>query len=84
MWLLLITTVVITYLIQRHQLQWIPPSSCAMLLGVLAGGVSRLAGEFEQLRTRLAWLPGCLPVGVLPCAVESGAEQGCELQPGAC
>lgn len=45
MWVLLISVVVITYFIQRHRLQWVPPSSCAMLLGVLAGGISRLAGE---------------------------------------
>lgn len=44
MWLLLIVTVVITYFIQRHRITWVPPSSCAMLLGVLAGGVSRLIG----------------------------------------
>ncbi|GAB4823231.1 hypothetical protein N2152v2_010277 [Parachlorella kessleri] len=49
-WLLLIVTVVITYFIQRHRLTWVPPSSCAMLLGVMAGGVSRLAGLAQPLR----------------------------------
>ena len=43
-WLLLIATVVLTYFIQRYKVTAIPPSSAAMTLGILCGGVVKLAG----------------------------------------
>lgn len=43
-WLLLIVVVVVTYLIQRNGWHWIPPASCAMVLGIAAGIVGRIAG----------------------------------------
>lgn len=49
-WLLLIAVVVVTYLIQRHRFTLLPPSSSAMLLGILAGVISRIAGLSKPLR----------------------------------
>jgi NhaP-type Na+/H+ or K+/H+ antiporter len=49
-WLLLIITIVTAYFIQRLRFRWLPPSSSAMLLGIAAGGVSRLAGLAQPLR----------------------------------
>lgn len=58
-WLLLILTLLTAYLIQRRRFHWLPPSSSAMLLGILAGAVSRLAGLEKPLRFRWA---ACMPV----------------------
>lgn len=44
LWSLLILVVVVTYLIQRHHWSWIPPASCAMIIGVFAGIFSRVIG----------------------------------------
>ncbi|KAL4430540.1 hypothetical protein ABPG77_005780 [Micractinium sp. CCAP 211/92] len=49
-WLLLIVTLLTAYLIQRRRFRWMPPSSSAMLLGILAGAVSRVAGLEKPLR----------------------------------
>ena len=49
-WLLLIVTVVMAYVIQRAKFRRIPPSSSAMMLGIAAGVVSRLAGLAKPLR----------------------------------
>lgn len=43
MWLLLMVTVLITYLIQRFRLTMLPPSSCSLLLGIVVGVFSRWA-----------------------------------------
>lgn len=51
-WLLLILTLLTAYLIQRRRFRWLPPSSSAMLLGILAGAISRLAGLEKPLRFR--------------------------------
>lgn len=56
-WLLLIVTLLTAYLIQRRRFRWMPPSSSAMLLGILAGAVSRVAGLEKPLRFRWASLP---------------------------
>lgn len=37
MWTLLIAILTVSYVIQRRKLRALPPSSCAMLLGILAG-----------------------------------------------
>lgn len=38
MWTLLIAILTVSYVIQRKKFRALPPSSCAMLLGILAGG----------------------------------------------
>ncbi|KAI3434634.1 hypothetical protein D9Q98_002701 [Chlorella vulgaris] len=49
-WMLLIVTIVTSYFIQRQRFRWLPPSSSAMLLGIAAGIVSRMAGLAQPLR----------------------------------
>eukprot|EP00887_Chlorella_sp_A99_P005897 scaffold1.g5897.t1 len=49
-WLLLMATMLITYLIQRFRFTSLPPSSCSLILGVLVGGISRLMGLSQPLR----------------------------------
>ena len=50
MWILLITVVVATYLIQSYRIQLLPPSSSALLIGVFFGIVSRIFGLTHTLR----------------------------------
>lgn len=49
-WSLLIVTITTAYFIQSRKLRWLPPSSSAMLLGIIAGIVSRVAGLAQPLR----------------------------------
>ncbi len=44
-WLLLITTVLTSFFIQRYHVQYIPPSGAAMILGMACGGIAKAAGE---------------------------------------
>ncbi|KAL6782170.1 hypothetical protein ACKKBF_B39330 [Auxenochlorella protothecoides x Auxenochlorella symbiontica] len=50
LWALLIVVIVVTYLIQRHKLNWIPPASCAMVIGIFAGILSKVIGLAKPLR----------------------------------
>ena len=43
-WLLLITTVLTSFFIQRFNVQYIPPSGAAMILGMMCAGVFKVAG----------------------------------------
>ena len=43
-WLLLITTVLTSFFIQRYHVQFIPPSGAAMVLGMICGGIAKAAG----------------------------------------
>ena len=43
-WVLLITTVVATFFIEHYKITAIPPSGAAMALGMVFGGIGRLAG----------------------------------------
>lgn len=43
-WLLLIATVLTSFFIQRYQVQFIPPSGAAMILGMVCGGIVKIAG----------------------------------------
>ena len=43
-WVLLITTVCVTFFIEHHKITAIPPSGAAMALGMVFGGIGRLAG----------------------------------------
>jgi len=43
--LLLITTVLTSFFIQRYHVQYIPPSGAAMILGMACGGIAKAAGE---------------------------------------
>ncbi|KAL4436987.1 hypothetical protein ABPG75_004126 [Micractinium tetrahymenae] len=61
-WLLLIVALLTAYLIQRRRFRWLPPSSSAMLLGIFAGAVSRLAGLEKPLR----FSPGAFFYALLP------------------
>ena len=61
-WLLLISTVVATFFVQRHRIAWLPPAAAAMLLGVAAGGVVRLSGLAAPLR----FSPSAFFYGLLP------------------
>ena len=45
LWMLLMATVVATYLIQRYHLTAVPPSGAAMVLGILAGIAAKIAGD---------------------------------------
>ena len=49
-WLLLITVIVATYLIQSYRIKLLPPSSSALVLGVFFGIVSRVFGLTHTLR----------------------------------
>lgn len=62
MWLLLMSTVLLSYCIQRYRFTSLPPSSCALLLGVVAGGASRALGLAKPLR----FSPGAFFYGLLP------------------
>lgn len=44
MWLLLIATVVATYFIQRYRVTLLPPCTAAMTMGIICGGVVKVAG----------------------------------------
>lgn len=58
-WLLLIATVVATYFIQRYRVTLLPPSTVAMSLGILCGGVVKIAGvtsSSSMRRSRLSFL----------------------------
>ncbi len=44
-WSLLVTTVVATFFIQRYKITYIPPSAAAMTLGMVYGGIAKLAGD---------------------------------------
>ena len=46
-WVLLITTVVATFFIEHYKITAIPPSGAAMALGMVFGGIGRLAGMHE-------------------------------------
>lgn len=48
-WLLLITTVLTSFFIQRYQVQFIPPSGAAMILGMVCGGIVKVAGNARML-----------------------------------
>ena len=43
-WALLTATVIITYLIQRFRVTWLPPSAAALVLGALCGIGIKIAG----------------------------------------
>lgn len=45
-WLLLIATVLTSFFIQRFQLQYVPPSGAAIILGMVCGGFAKAAGAF--------------------------------------
>ena len=45
LWMLLMATVVATFIIQRYRYTAIPPSGAAMVLGILAGLAVKLAGK---------------------------------------
>ena len=62
MWALLIVTVVSAYIIKRQRFKWLPPSSCAMLLGIVAGIASRIVGLEKPLR----FSPGAFFYALLP------------------
>lgn len=49
-WLLLIVILIVAYVIQRAKFRALPPSSSAMLLGIAAGIVTRIAGMAQPLR----------------------------------
>ncbi|PRW57911.1 sodium hydrogen exchanger variant 1 [Chlorella sorokiniana] len=49
-WTLLIVILTVSYVIQRKKFRALPPSSCAMLLGILAGIVTHIAGLAQPLR----------------------------------
>ena len=61
-WLLLILTLLTAFFIQQQRFRWLPPSSSAMLLGIVAGVVSRLAGMAAPLR----FSPGAFFYALLP------------------
>ncbi len=46
-WTLLITILTVSYVIQRKKFRALPPSSSAMLLGILAGDAAPLAADSE-------------------------------------
>ena len=50
MWSLLIVILIVAYVIQRAKFRALPPSSSAMLLGIAAGVVTRIAGLAQPLR----------------------------------
>lgn len=61
-WLLLITTVLTSFFIQRFHIQYIPPSGAAMILGMICGGVAKAAG----LQAALRFSPAAFFYGLLP------------------
>ncbi|KAL3155429.1 hypothetical protein ABBQ38_010986 [Trebouxia sp. C0009 RCD-2024] len=61
-WLLLITTVLTSFFIQRYQVQFIPPSGAAMILGMVCGGIVKVAGFHSGLR----FSPAAFFYGLLP------------------
>ncbi|KAA6419187.1 MAG: CPA1 family transporter: sodium ion proton, partial [Trebouxia sp. A1-2] len=61
-WLLLITTVLTSFFIQRYHVQYIPPSGAAMILGMACGGIAKAAG----LQAALRFSPAAFFYGLLP------------------
>ncbi|KAK9915576.1 hypothetical protein WJX75_001018 [Coccomyxa subellipsoidea] len=61
-WSLLVTTVVATFFIQRYKITYIPPSAAAMTLGMVYGGIAKLAGLTATLR----FSPAAFFYGLLP------------------
>ncbi|KAK9809257.1 hypothetical protein WJX72_012251 [[Myrmecia] bisecta] len=61
-WCLLIVTVVATFFIQRYQIHAVPPSAAAMALGIVCGGIVKLAG----LSKTLTFSPAAFFYGLLP------------------
>ena len=61
-WVLLITTTVATFFIEHYKITAIPPSGAAMALGMVFGGIGRLAGKatsifWTSLPSEGAWQP---------------------------
>ena len=75
-WALLIVTVVSAYIIKRQRFKWLPPSSCAMLLGIVAGIASRLVGLEKPLR----FSPGAFFYALLPPIVFQAVRRSCMLR----
>ena len=48
LWMLLMATVVATFVIQRYHWTAVPPSAAAMVLGILAGIAVKVAGAESQ------------------------------------
>ena len=58
-WSLLVTTVVATFFIQRYKITYIPPSAAAMALGMVYGGIAKLAGYYCQPAITLRYYFDC-------------------------
>lgn len=60
-WSLLVTTVVATFFIQRYKITYIPPSAAAMTLGMVYGGIAKLAGDHHTaLPLCSSWHARCM------------------------
>ena len=56
-WVLLIATTVATFFIEHYKITAVPPSGAAMALGMVFGGIGRLAGSSPSVNfaKELSW-----------------------------